>query len=38
MDQQELLKGYGAAIILLVLCSVLFALSLVIKTVMRKTL
>ena len=38
MDQHELLKGYGAAIILLVLCTVLFALSLVIRTVMRKTM
>ena len=38
MDQQELLKGYGAAIVLLVLCTVLFALSLVIRTFMRKTI
>lgn len=38
MDQQELLNGYGAAIILLVLCTVLFALSMVIRAVMRKTM
>jgi phosphate transport system permease protein len=31
MDQQELLKGYGAAVILLFLCSLLFLLSFVIK-------
>lgn len=37
-DQQELLKGYGAAVILLVLCTVLYVLSLVIKTVMGKTM
>lgn len=36
MDQQELLKGYGAAILLLVLCTLLFALSLIIKTVMGR--
>lgn len=36
MDQQELYKGYGAAVILLVLCTVLLALSLIIKTVMRR--
>ncbi len=36
MDQQELLKGYGAAIVLLILCAALFALSLTIKTVMGK--
>lgn len=36
MDQQELLKGYGAAIVLLALCASLFSLSLVIKTVMGK--
>lgn len=31
MDQQELLSGYGAAIILLMLCSVLFFASFIIK-------
>jgi phosphate transport system permease protein len=31
MDQQELLNGYGAAIILLMICSGLFIISLVIK-------
>lgn len=31
MDREELLKGYGAAVILLVLCSMLFGLSMVIK-------
>jgi phosphate transport system permease protein len=31
MDREELLNGYGAAVILLVLCSMLFGLSMVIK-------
>lgn len=36
MDQQELLQGYGAAILLLVLCAGLFALSLGIKGVLAR--
>lgn len=35
-DQQELRKGYGAAILLLMLCAGLFALSLVMKRVVAK--
>jgi phosphate transport system permease protein len=31
MDQQELLSGYGAALILLLLCSILFLTSFVLK-------
>lgn len=38
MDRQELLRGYGAAVILLLLCSLLFLLSLVIKARMKKRL
>lgn len=38
MDQQELLKGYGAAIVLLGICTALLVLSLVIKTVMGRTM
>lgn len=36
MDQQELLNGYGAAIILLVVCSALFFLSFAIKSRLAK--
>jgi phosphate transport system permease protein len=36
MDPQELLKGYGAAVLLLILCTVLFSLSLVLKTMLAK--
>jgi phosphate transport system permease protein len=36
MDQQELLNGYGAAIILLVVCSGLFVLSFTIKRRLAK--
>ncbi|MFZ1985126.1 MAG: ABC transporter permease subunit [Desulfatitalea sp.] len=37
MDQQELLKGYGAATILLLLCTTLFSVSLLIKTLLANS-
>lgn len=36
MDPQELIRGYGAAVILLLLCGVLFLLSFVIKRRLKK--
>jgi phosphate transport system permease protein len=38
MDRQELLKGYAAALILLTLCALLFALSLAIKKILTRRL
>lgn len=38
MDPQELLRGYGAAVMLLMLCSALFLLSFIIKTRLTKHL
>jgi phosphate transport system permease protein len=37
-DRQELLRGYGAAVILLLICGALFLLSYVIKSVMQRRL
>lgn len=37
-DRQELLRGYGAAVILLLLCGALFLLSFVIKSAMKRRL
>jgi phosphate transport system permease protein len=38
MDRQELLRGYGAAVVLLLLCSVLFLLSFMIKRRLKRRL
>lgn len=38
MDRQELLRGYGAAVILLLLCSMLFILSIMIKRRLKRRL
>ena len=38
VDRQELFKGYAAALILLTLCTFLFALSLIIKKILKRRL